>query len=467
MWAASACIALIVLLLGSRVVGQRAKLDGDEERLRRTIAARLTTEALPFLEQTVNVSSGTLDRDGVIATAALYEPRFARLGFTTSRIDLARVQRGCHLVAERRGAQAQLRVLLLGHLDTVFEKDSGFVRYRATSNGRLEGPGVSDMKGGNLVLLEALEALQSIGELDRLDVIAVLTGDEEDPGVDADGTFTTTRGPLAELAARSDVALAFEPMNGASPRPVIARRGYAWWSLEVRAKTAHSSLAFSKPIGPGAIVPLSRIVDRFYKELRTDRLISFNVGNIAGGTAVERQKGSEKEAARASGKLNIVPSAAHAYGDLRTASAAQLEQTRDAMKRIVDAEVAAFNAEYDAGAAISADLVLRDEYPAMTPTAGSQRLLDLFGEVSEDLGGTRLEAADPVTQGAGDVSFVSSGSSSVAGAIDGLGPFGFDYHTPREATDIASLRTAIERAAVLLHRLSKGRFAREPAPAGH
>ena len=456
--ALSACIAIIVLLLGTRVVGQRPRLDADEERLRRTIAGRLTTEALPFLQRTVDVGSGTLDREGVLATAALYEPRFARLGFTTSRIDLARVQRGCHLVAERKGTRADVRVLLLGHLDTVFEKGSGFDRYQVTPAGRIEGPGVSDMKGGNLVLLEALEALHSIGDLDRLDVVVVLTGDEEDPGPDPDGTFTTTRGPVAEIAARSDFALAFEPMNGASPRPIIARRGYTWWSLEVRAKSAHSSLAFTRPVGPGAIVPLSRILDRFHRELRTDRLVSLNVGNVAGGTAVEREKGSEKEAARATGKLNIVPSTAHAYGDLRTPSAVQLEHTREAMKRIVDAEVGAFNAEYDEDARIVAELVVKDEYPAMTPTAGSQALLGLFAEVSEDLGGPRLEAADPVTQGAGDVSFVAA---KVKGAIDGLGPVGFDYHTPREATDVSSLRTAIERAAILLHRLSKGRLPRD------
>jgi len=453
--AAAAAVTLVVSLVAATVAGQRAKLDADEERLRRTVASRLTTHALPFLATTVDTSSGTLDAEGVRRVADLYQPRFERLGFTTSRIDLARVQRGCHLVAERRGTRAATRVMLLGHLDTVFEKDSGFTRYVATGGGRLEGPGISDMKGGNLVMLEALEALANVADLDRLDVVVVLTGDEELPGPDPDGSFRTTRGPVVELAARSDLVLAFEPMNGRSPRPIVARRGYAWWSLEVRAPSAHSSLAFTKPIGPGAIVPLSRILDRFYRELRTDRLVSFNVGNVAGGTGVEREKGRETEAARASGKLNVVPSSAHAYGDLRTPSAAQLEQTHAAMKRIVGEEIAAFNAEHDPAGRIDVELVLKDEYPAMAPSAGGQALLELLSEASQDLGGGKLEAADPVTQGAGDVSFVAG---KVQGAIDGLGPVGFDYHTPREATDATSLRTATERAAVLLHRLSRGRL---------
>ena len=89
--------------------------------------------------------------------------------------------RGGHLVATRRGTKGK-HLLLIGHLDTVFEEDSPFQTWTLVDDSIAKGPGASDMKGGNVVIWSALEAMHSIGALDDVSITIVMTGDEEAPG---------------------------------------------------------------------------------------------------------------------------------------------------------------------------------------------------------------------------------------------------------------------------------------------
>src|SRR5919107_628230 len=137
-------------------------------------------EALALLEKVVNINSGSLNLAGVRAVGDVFRAEFDALGFKTRWIDGASFKRAGHLVAEHPGPGP--RMLLIGHLDTVFEPDSPFQRFARLDEKTATGPGVIDMKGGDVIIVQAMKALEAAGLLDAMNVIVVMTGDEEDTG---------------------------------------------------------------------------------------------------------------------------------------------------------------------------------------------------------------------------------------------------------------------------------------------
>ena len=132
-----------------------AQLDRTEQRLITTVdSAR--DESIGLLEQIVNINSGTLNVEGVRKVADVLRPKFEALGFEVRWEDGTPYARAGHLIAERRGRGPH--VLLIGHLDTVFEPDHPFQRYELKGE-RAFGPATADMKGGIVVGLAALQAL--------------------------------------------------------------------------------------------------------------------------------------------------------------------------------------------------------------------------------------------------------------------------------------------------------------------
>jgi len=392
-----------------------------------------------------------MDFPGVRQVTEIFEAKLKKLGFTTSRVDLLKVHRANHLVAEHKGTGPQ--ILLLGHLDTVFEKSSGFLTYKPIDAEWIGGPGTSDMKGGDIVMLSALEALNETGALAKMNITIVMTGDEEYPGEDQDGSLTTTRGPMIEWAKKSDYALSFEPRNGKAPGLIVARRGASQWNLKVHAKSGHSGMVFSKDKGPGAIYPISKILAKFYDQMRKEKLRTFNVGNMAGATVLMREKGNEEFGATLSGKDNVIPPIAEAYGEFRAISPQQVKHTHEQMQRIVKNEIESINKDYDSDAKVSAEIEFNDKYPPMALSAGNQALETKMKQVSLDLGFEALNRADPMVQGAGDIAFAAQYVKK--GALDGLGVIGFDFHTNKERAGLTSFKEAVPRAALLLYRLNQ------------
>ena len=127
------------------------------------------------------------------------------LGFEVRWVDMRETGRAGHIVATHRGNGRGKRMLLIGHLDTVFEPDSPFQRFAREGN-RATGPGVGDDKGGLVVIVAALRAMQAAGTLRDADITIVLTGDEERPG----SPIAVARRDLIEAGRRADVALEFE-----------------------------------------------------------------------------------------------------------------------------------------------------------------------------------------------------------------------------------------------------------------
>ncbi|HEX9692019.1 MAG TPA: M20/M25/M40 family metallo-hydrolase [Gemmatimonadales bacterium] len=391
--------------------------------------------ALELLQEIVNINSGTMNFAGVRRVGAVLRARFDALGFDTEWIDGAPFDRAGHLLATHDGPGP--RLLLIGHLDTVFEPDHPFQAWEWTSDSTARGPGVVDMKGGDVVIVLALEALARAAVLDGLNIAVVMTGDEEDSGTPLD----LARASLIEAADAADVALAFENGDSDPTTAVIARRGSTTWRLSVTGRPAHSSQVFQPEVGAGAIYEASRILFAFYDELSGEPLLTFNPGVILGGTDVDFD--IDQARGTAFGKDNVVAEHAMVSGDLRAVSPEQLANAKLAMRRIADGHLPL----------TTADLEFHDSYPPFAPTDGNRRLLALFDAVSRGLGFGAVTAVDPRKAGAADVSFTMG---RVAMALDGLGTGGGNDHTADEWIDVRTLAMQAKRAAVLMLRLAAG-----------
>jgi glutamate carboxypeptidase len=390
-----------------------------------------STQAISLLERIVNINSGTFNPPGVAEVAKVLEPEFRSLGFSTRVISMEQVQRGSHLIAERKGTRGK-RLLLIGHLDTVFEPSSPFQKFVRTGD-TAAGPGVSDMKGGIVVMLSALKALYKVGGLEDSSITVFLTGDEESPGEPVE----ISRKEFIEAGKNSDAAICFEGgvRQEGKDFASTSRRGATTWELRVQAKTGHSGGIFSERIGDGAIYEISRILNQFHQNLREPNL-TYSVGMIVGGSKLDVKPGGS---ASVSGKPNIVPGEALAVGDIRAITPEQLARVKDKMQSILSRNLSGTRAE----------IKFVDKYPPMAPSAGNVALLAKLNESSHLLREPSIGALDPMLRGAGDISFVAPYVDS----LSGLGANGSSAHATGESVDLVRIPIQAKRAALLIHRL--------------
>ncbi len=426
---------LTALALAAVVFAAHAQsLDPVEQRIASSIRERSDT-AVQFLEKTVRVNSGTLNVEGVREVGRLFAAEFEALGFTTRWVEMPpEMQRAGHFVAERKGNRGK-RVLLIGHLDTVFEKTSTVPPWDRQGN-RVRGQGVTDMKGGDVIVLEALRALHREGALDDTTITVYFTGDEERMGRPA----TDARRDLIEVARLSDVALAFEGtvVKDGRVTATVGRRAASGWRLLVTARPAHSGGVFSPDSGYGAIYEGARILNAFREQLIEPGL-TFNPGIVVGGTRVTHDESSAT--ATAFGKSNVIAEYFEVVGDLRFIDNAQRDRVRARMREIAEQSLPHAKAE----------ITFREGYPAMAPTAGNLKLLELYSKASADAGLGSIEALPPGERGAGDVQWVAP----YLDTLDGLGTTGSGSHTEREQLEIPSIERGAIRAAVAIYRLTR------------
>lgn len=390
-------------------------------------------EALPLLEESVNTNSGTQNHAGIRAVGEIFAPRFAALGFEVEWVDGRAFDRAGHLLARRPGEGPG--VLLIGHLDTVFEPQDPFQRYEREGSSAL-GPGTTDMKGGIVVMLMALEGLHALGELDGLDLRVVLTGDEEAAG----RPLVLARQALRDAAEGARYALGFEDGDGDPASAVVSRRGASSWTLETTGTVAHSSQVFAEGVGAGAIHEAARILEGFRVRLADRPDLTCSPGLILGGSELTHEPWGAR--GHAFGKNNVIPARALVTGDLRSVSPAQLARARATMDSIVSASLPG----------CAATIRYNDGYPPMAPTPGNLELLTLYSRASEDLGHGPVRAVRPRDAGAADISFVAT---QVDMALDGLGLMGSGGHTNHERADLDTLVPQAQRAALLLYRLPR------------
>lgn len=402
----------------------------------RAIATAVEAEApaaVALLERLVEQNSGTFNRKGVEAVGKLLEAEFQALGFRTRWVSMDAVGRAPHLVAERDGRRGQ-RVLLIGHMDTVFEPFHPFRNYTRHDNIAV-GPGINDMKGGLVVMLSALKALRQAKALDGARLAVFITADEEMPGV----PVADARREMIEVAKRSDAALCFE---GGIRRDGVdyastARRGFTGWRVVSEGRPGHSGGIFSEKQGDGAAFELARVLARFHDELREPNM-TYNVGLMLGGANIRIEEAGIGSVA---GKSNIVPAEAQALGDLRALTPAQVERIKERMQQIVGASLPGTRSEirFESG-----------EYPPMEPTPRNAGLLAKYSAASVAMGLPEVLTLDPMQRGAGDSAFVSPQVAT----ITGLGAIGQGAHAPGESVDLTLLPLQAKRAAMLIYALT-------------
>ena len=427
--------AVLCVLASTPLFAQRQPsgfpLNATERRIAAAVDAR-NAQALALLERVVNINSGTMNFDGVRKVGDAFKVELDALGFATKWVDGAGFNRAGHLVAERNGRGP--RILLIGHLDTVFEPRSPFQKFERLTDSTARGPGIIDMKGGDVIIVEALRALKAAGVLDRLSITVVMHGDEEDAGAPLDAA----RGTLTEAAKRSEIALGFEDGSGDPHTAVISRRSAGSWTLRTTGTPAHSSQIFRDDIGAGALFEAARILQGFRERLSGQQYLTFNPGVILGGSEVKYD--TAQSGGTAFGKTNVVAGQAIVSGDLRALSPEQLEKAKTAMREVVAQHLPKTTAE----------LTFDDGYPPMAPTDGNRRLLAVHDSVSQALGFGGVVAVDPSRAGAADVSFAAP---FVPMVIDALGLAGWDDHSDKETANLNWLPRLTKRAAVLIYRL--------------
>lgn len=426
---------LILLCVLNSSLTLTAQLSKIEKKITASIDAN-NSKALKLLEEVVNINSGSMNFEGVIKVGQIFKTKLDALGFETRWVDGKPFGRAGHLVGYHTDKGTGKTLLLIGHLDTVFEPGSTFQKFTLLNDSTATGPGISDMKGGDVMIVYSLEALQQAGVLKNMNIIVVMTGDEELSG----RPLALARKDLIEAAKYADIALGMEDGDSNPTTGVISRRSSSGWELNVSGLPAHSSQIFTPAIGAGAIYEVSRILTGFYESLSNEKDLTFNPGMILGGSDIQRDP--VLDGGSAYGKENIVARQAVVTGDIRAISPEQLKLGQEVMQNVVAKNLPR----------TTATLTFDEGYPPLAPTDGNKKLLEYYSKVSQDLSLGKVTAVNPRDAGAADISFTAG---YVDMAIDGLGLFGGHGHTDKEYANLNWLPRQTKRIALLIYRLTQ------------
>ena len=430
---------LVVILVALSFTNAQAQLTKEEKKLMEYIDSNMP-RAIELLKESVNVNSGTLNIEGVKKVGAIYRRELEKAGMQTEWINMPdSLKRAGHLVASTPEVNNSKKpkgkkLFLIGHLDTVFEPDMPANPFTMLNDSTATGQGANDMKGGDVIVLIALQALQAQGLLKDAAITAYFTGDEENAGYPR----SVSRGDFIEIAKKSQIALAFEGANGLNS-VATARRGASGWQLNVTAKTGHSSGVFTQNAGYGAIYEAARIVNEFRVQLSQEKYLTFNPGVFIGGS--DMQYDPAKATGTAIGKTNIISPSTVVNGDLRFLTEPQKIAARKTMQDIVNQSLAG----------TKATISFQDGIPSMAPTKGNEQVMEVISNVTRSMGLGATTAGDPGSRGAGDISYVAA----YLDCIDGLGASGRGAHAPGETINLKEFPFLIKRAALTMYRLTR------------
>jgi glutamate carboxypeptidase len=357
-------------------------------------------EYLDRLSALVNVDCGTSNKSGVDYVGRLFRTYLQEAGFELSEYPLA--QYGDCCLASSRG-NGKARILLIGHLDTVYPVGTAAKRPMRFENQHILGPGVGDMKAGLLTGLYAIRALQQVNFNNFAQIDFFLNTDEE---IGSPASHLLYQ-PTAVLA---DAALVLESarMNG---NIVSARKGDGDYRIQVLGRQAHAGVEIEK--GANAILELSHCIQAISALNGRQPGTTVNVGLVGGGI-----------------RPNVVPDEAWAEFDVRFVTIADGLALDQAIRQAVSQpQIAGTHIEISGGI----------EKNPMERTAASAYLVDLIQGVGRQLG---LSFQDVQTGGTSDGNYISEMGIPT---LDGLGPIGGLDHSPDEYLEEKSIlsRTAL------------------------
>jgi glutamate carboxypeptidase len=371
----------------------------------------LYPQYLADLETLVNVDCGTFVRDGVNRVASFMQGRFESNGWTVERRSHDGQEPGERLgdvVVARLDGSGSRRVLLVGHMDTVFPDRTAVERPFRVEGDRAFGPGVSDMKGGLLAGFYAVKALQESDFRDFARITYVCNPDEE---IGSPFSGATIRGCAADAEACFVLEGARE--NGDI---VSARKGVIDLRITVTGRAAHAGVEPER--GRSAVLQAAHIVTELHGLNGRWPGVTVNVGRIEGGI-----------------RPNVVAERCELRVDLRIPTEASKAELFAAIERVVATPmVEGTTVEFGHDAS----------FPPMEKTEATGRLAEKAKGIASRLG---FEVNDAATGGGSDANPVAAMGVPV---LDGLGPIGGADHAPGEWLDLSSVvpRTTLLAALI-------------------
>lgn len=362
-------------------------------------------QMLRMLEQLVNIDSCSYDKAGVDKVGAIMKQYYQAIDFVVDEVK--QKEYGNHLILRRKNVDiSKPTILILTHMDTVFEKGTASERPFHINANKAYGPGVIDMKASLVSVYYAMKALlvNNNSSVDQVEIL--LTSDEEIGS-------PTSRELIEKHAQNKKYALVMEPArkNGAI---VSARRGKGLYKLEVIGKAAHSGIEPEK--GRSAIEELAHKIIQLYDITDEEEGIHVNVGLIEGGTSV-----------------NTISDHATAEVDVRFRTQEQAEEIKEQIATIIaSTEVDGTKVK------IEGDI----NRPPMEKTEQTEKLLRIIKRVGDELD---IFIKDTETGGGSDASFTSALGIPT---VDGLGPVGGRAHRESEYLELESF---VQRTLLLAH----------------
>lgn len=399
-------------------------LNGEERALVDWLESR-EDEMVSLLERLTNINSGSLNKAGVDAMAEIFRAELIRLGFSTRNLPGERIEMpSCpgsdyaidvtdHLLATKEGSGT--RLLLMGHLDTVFPTTSPFQEFRRQGD-TLYGPGVADMKGGLVVMLYALRALAESGDLDDMAITVLLNSDEEVGSL-------SSRKYLEEQAALHDYGLVYE--SSGTGNLVRTRKGLGQARFVVHGKASHAGGAHEQ--GRSAIKELAYKIVEIENMTNYETGVTVNVGVVSGGEA-----------------RNTIAPCAEGFVDLRYP---EPQQGTEAVQQFENIFEQLYSYPVDSGD-IRTDSWVNLHRPPKIPTDESDYLLNKTRAIGRLLG-QELGITD--SGGGTDGSLTQAAGLPT---LDSLGIAGTGAHSNREEARLSSLLERAQLSAVLIRRLS-------------
>ncbi len=360
----------------------------------------------------VNVDCGSYTFEGVNRVADFVVASLTGLGAEIQRIPhepTDGTQLGDLVIGRFEGEGP--RLLLIGHMDTVFDPGTAAERPYRTEGDVAHGPGVTDMKAGLLAGLHAIAALHEAGARPSITFVA---NPDEEIGSTFSGAF------IRQLAPEHDVALVLECAR-ANGDIVSARKGIADYHMAITGRAAHAGVEPEK--GRSAILEAAHQVIALHALNGRWPTVTVNAGVVHGGT-----------------RPNVVAERCDLEVDIRAASADTFDAAAAEVERL---------AANPTVADVRIDLQRVAGHPPMEKTATSTRLVDLAASIASELG---FALADASTGGASDA---NTTSALGVPTLDGLGPVGGDDHSVDEWLDLGSIVPRTTLLAGLIGRIDR------------
>ncbi|HEV8652677.1 MAG TPA: M20 family metallopeptidase [Actinomycetes bacterium] len=379
--------------------------------------------ALATLEQLVNQDSGSWSREGVNRVADLCEARFRATGWALERLvhepPQGEARLGDVVIGRRTGALPVAgggrRLLLMAHMDTVFDDGAAAVRPFRVEDGRAFGPGVTDDKAGIVTGFDAVEVLCDQAGFDAFAEITMVCTPDEEIG------SPFSRAVLTRLAGEHDAGIGLEAarIDGSL---VTARKGISAFAIDVVGKAVHAGVRPER--GVNAALEAARKTVALQELNGRWQGVTCNVGVIRAGT-----------------RPNVVAEHAHLEVDLRAVTTAAFDVAAAAVE-----EIAATS--FVPGTSATLRAVHRH-----LPMERTEAVVALLAEAQRVAAALGFEVGEQATGGAGDAN-----TTTAAGlpTIDGFAPIGGEAHGPREWLDLGSVVPRTALLAGFLARLGGG-----------